>query len=129
MKICTKCKLEKEYDNYHKCPISKDGYAWRCKPCRSKADKIHRDNLSYRRKKEPNLKYYYGITYEEYEQLLIKFKHTCGICPSKENLCVDHCHTTKKVRGILCGKCNKGLGLFKDNKEYLQKAIEYLWRE
>jgi hypothetical protein len=41
-------------------------------------------------------------------------------------LSIDHCHNTGKVRGLLCDHCNKGLGLFKDNIDYLNKAIEYL---
>lgn len=39
---------------------------------------------------------------------------------------LDHCHKSKRYRGILCGHCNKGLGMFKDNVEYLQNAIDYL---
>jgi protein-arginine kinase activator protein McsA len=53
----------------------------------------------------------------------------CNICNKKEKkLHVDHCHKTKKVRGLLCGSCNKGLGLFKDDKESLLEAAEYLKR-
>ena len=58
-------------------------------------------------------------------------KVTNKICKAPEtlqnkNLAVDHCHKTGKVRGLLCSKCNKGLGLFKDSKELLTTAIEYL---
>jgi hypothetical protein len=55
----------------------------------------------------------------------------CAICKKTEtgktsNLCVDHCHKTGKVRGLLCNNCNKGLGLFKDNPEVLLNASAYL---
>ena len=39
---------------------------------------------------------------------------------------MDHCHKTKKIRGLLCHTCNSGLGMFKDNIEYLKNAIKYL---
>ena len=79
----------------------------------------------------------YGITIENYKEILIAQKHVCAICgttgierashsKSKCNLVVDHCHTTNKVRGLLCHTCNTALGQFKDSKELLQKAISYL---
>ena len=50
----------------------------------------------------------------------------CQICGSTDDLNIDHCHTTNKVRGYLCGAHNKGIGLFKDNIEHLTAAIDYL---
>lgn len=55
----------------------------------------------------------------------------CEICKktSKENgkaLAIDHCHTTGKIRGILCQKCNLGIGFLKDNIQFMKKAIKYL---
>lgn len=83
------------------------------------------------------LKSAYGITLEE-EQRMIKAQNgCCAICKKPEtvkdyrldrvkNLCVDHNHDTLKVRGLLCSRHNKALGLFDDNIELLQQAIEYL---
>lgn len=74
----------------------------------------------------------YGITLDEYNKLLLKQNYCCVICGGDNNdkknrkLAVDHCHTTKKVRGLLCKNCNLGLGYFKDNKSLLLKAIFYL---
>lgn len=55
----------------------------------------------------------------------------CKICEKElhEEIHIDHNHTTGKVRGILCGKCNKGLGQFNDNIEFLTNAINYLKNE
>lgn len=50
----------------------------------------------------------------------------CSICGSQERLAVDHCHSTLKVRGVLCTKCNAGLGMFSDDPERLRKAAAYL---
>lgn len=47
-------------------------------------------------------------------------------CSSGYKLSVDHCHLTGEIRGLLCLRCNKGLGYFKDNPEFLSKAIKYL---
>jgi hypothetical protein len=69
----------------------------------------------------------YGILENEYNELLIKQNNLCCICkqPNKK-LCVDHNHDNKKIRGLLCRDCNSGLGMFKDNREYLLEAIKYL---
>ena len=61
--------------------------------------------------------------------MLKKQNNKCKICNvkfSKSTACVDHCHTTNKVRGLLCRLCNIGLGHFKDNTEILTNAITYL---
>lgn len=72
----------------------------------------------------------YGITPLEYQELLMKQKGVCAICSKtciyKLRLSVDHDHKTNKVRGLLCGNCNTGLGKFKDDKLIMQKAIIYL---
>ena len=74
----------------------------------------------------------YGLTPESYDALLEKQGSACAICGSEEadsrgfRLHVDHDHKTKKVRGLLCGPCNHGLGKFKDSTTLLALAIEYL---
>ena len=73
----------------------------------------------------------YGISIAEYDALFSSQNGNCKICgrsqkDQKRKLAVDHDHKTGKVRGLLCDKCNKGLGQFEDNIELFQKAIEYL---
>lgn len=73
----------------------------------------------------------YGINEKEYTMLLKKQKGRCGICrklPTRKALAIDHNHKTKKVRGLLCGNCNNGLGRFKDSINRLKAAVEYLTR-
>ena len=50
----------------------------------------------------------------------------CKICDDPDDLVIDHCHTTGRVRGILCRTCNGGLGFFKDNIKALAGAVLYL---
>lgn len=73
----------------------------------------------------------YGITEQDYYRMIDDQDNKCLICGSGPGgrwgqFDIDHCHDTGKVRGLLCHECNKGLGCFRDNKESLKKAIEYL---
>lgn len=71
----------------------------------------------------------YGLTLDDYNVLLDAQDGQCAICPAKPSnrvLAVDHCHETGRVRALLCGACNLGLGNFRDNPERLRRAAEYL---
>lgn len=74
----------------------------------------------------------YGMSHGEYEALMVAQKSVCAICGLPDTrgwpLAVDHCHRTKANRGLLCGRCNVGIGLFKDSPALLQQAINYLSR-
>lgn len=79
------------------------------------------------------LKNNYNLSKEEYFKILEEQNGKCAICSSDDpgsstysKLCVDHCHKTNKIRGLLCFKCNTSLGKFGDNVEFLKKAIKYL---
>lgn len=84
-----------------------------------------------RKRMSIRLKCLYGITADEYDELSALQGHVCWVCGKKETtkdgyLHVDHCHKTGKVRGLLCGLCNRGIGALGDSIELLEKAIEYL---
>jgi len=74
----------------------------------------------------------FGITLDQYESMVKEQKNLCLICngiekdKKKKRLTIDHCHSTNKVRGLLCSACHTLLGMAKDNIEILQAAIEYL---
>ena len=74
----------------------------------------------------------YGITYDQYLEMLKNQNHKCYICGTDEvdsrleKLCVDHSHATGEVRKLLCHSCNCGLGHFKDNVQFLSNALSYL---
>lgn len=81
--------------------------------------------------KAHNLKKNYGLALENYRTMLREQNFGCAICGTKKNsngksLYVDHCHDTGKVRGLLCRKCNTGIGLLGDNFNKIEKTLKYL---
>ena len=78
----------------------------------------------------------YGITAEEYAERCSKQRNVCAICehpnvvPRKNstvnNLAVDHDRITGKVRGLLCGLCNRGIGYMRHDPKLLSRAARYL---
>lgn len=92
-------------------------------------ERIHENSLMYAGFLETYKKY--NITKEKFIELFKKQKGSCKICGKhaselKRSLAIDHCHTTSKVRGLLCNKCNLMLGLSNDDIKILRKAVIYL---
>ena len=88
---------------------------WRC----FNSIKQHRGIYPSGKKRGPH-----GLTGDESRNL--KSGKCCAICADTEFLVIDHCHDTMALRGILCRKCNAGLGQFKDDPRLLQRAAKYL---
>lgn len=153
--ICTKCKTIKSLENFPKNKKLKNGYHIYCKQCNKNHVAKWRQNNPEKaklliekqsekwakqqarwRKENPELHLQnklkkYHLTLEDYNTFLLIQDNKCKICLISFNdvikgANIDHCHTTGKVRGLLCHSCNKGLGFFKDNTELLKIAIEYL---
>lgn len=132
MKECNICKEIKDFEEFVKRSNRTSGRQPYCKECHNKK---MRDNYSSKRMKDYDLKKSYGIDLQEYERMFKEQNGCCLICNThiseinskhKKNLCVDHCHISGKIRGLLCDSCNRGLGLFKDNILILNNAIKYL---
>ncbi len=91
-------------------------------------NRYYHENLPYR--KDLHLRNQYGITMEDKIRMRESQKNCCGIChqefPDDKSAYVDHCHTTGKVRGLLCRACNSILGFSRDSVEILQNAVGYL---
>jgi len=68
----------------------------------------------------------YGITEEDRDALAKKQKHKCAVCRRETKLYIDHCHKSKKVRGLLCHKCNVMVGMAEDNGATLRAAAAYV---
>jgi len=129
MKICSTCKIEKSFIEFYKCKANKDGVYHECKSCKSEYDKQrHAKNPKDRLNK--NLQNRYNITLEQKEHMIAAQNGKCAICETEldrgKHTCVDHCHTTGKVRQILCRPCNILIGHCKENTEVLKNAIQYL---
>jgi hypothetical protein len=126
-KRCCTCKQLLEVNLFGKDRSRADGLQARCKSCTRQIKKKY-NPLAQR---TAQLKHLYGITPEEYSSLLEKQGHQCAICRTDScqtgrAFSVDHCHSTGKVRGLLCQSCNTALGKFNDDIERIHKAIRYL---
>lgn len=106
-----------------------------CTPCKVSYNKDRRaadPERLYKIERRSKLKRQYGITPEEYDALLTSQGGGCAICGATKpggrtkHFPVDHCHATGVVRGLLCTKCNRGLGLFNDDTGRIARAVKYL---
>ena len=122
-------------DNFYwKEPIvSEDKRADRAAYMREYSRKMRAANPDYH--KNMFLKRHYGITVDRYNEMLDAQNGCCAICAKPEaneikgkvvSLAVDHDHSTGAIRALLCSNCNRGLGLFNDDPELLDKAKSYL---
>lgn len=122
-KTCSKCKTEHDTACFYKNKSHPDGLQVHCKTC-------HRTFLSMRRGyiRKRN----YGMDEAAFQKAMLNQSGACSICKEPfgdrkmSGPAVDHCHTTGKVRGLLCGSCNLILGHADDSIHVLKSAIEYL---
>lgn len=133
LKKCVKCDEVKPHAEFHKCSSSRDGMNSWCKSCNNDYCAKRRQGSDFKEKQRAyQLKRSYGITVDEYDEMLREQGGRCRICRTdrprgygteKGNLYVDHCHNTGKVRGLLCSRCNLSLGWL---EKYKQDIDEYL---
>ena len=133
---CSTCKEMKDESCFHKAGNKARGYQFSCIECRKKIKQKHKESMTseewYLTQRKYWLKSEYGLTLEQYNDLLKEQNHKCAICKTDETdvfknlLYVDHCHSSGKVRGLLCHHCNTALGKFQDSVEVLSSAIDYL---
>lgn len=139
-KVCTKCKIEKDTAAFGKDPGHKDGLRCWCKSCSVVATSVwHKTDAGKLSIREAQYKRFYGkgMTVSRYDEMFQKQGGVCAICGQPETiidkrygkvrvLATDHCHETKKVRGLLCHSCNVAIGLLKHDIVRLSKAVDYL---
>ena len=131
-KICSECKITKSILDFYK-----RGGRWSpetrhsvCKECtKARVKKRHLDNP--KRTRNNDLKRNYGITVEDHSKMLENQGGVCAVCKKPgdgrwSQLCVDHDHTTGKVRELLCRRCNMILGQVNDSPLLLNDLASYL---
>src|SRR5271157_5937427 len=129
-KSCPRCKQVKTAERFYKNACRRDHLSIYCKEC----TKIVRLNTySKEKQRDAALKCTFGITRDDYNVMLAEQSGGCAICGTTTpgnskvfNFSVDHDHETDEIRGLLCEKCNRGLGHFDDDPERLEAAARYL---
>ena len=119
MKKCSRCKEEKDEEYFGNNTASPDGKRPDCKSCRKDEHRVQWLRITY------------GMSIEDYEELLHTQDNKCAVCRVdkkhlKQRMAVDHNHDTGAVRGLLCSSCNRGLGYFKDNPDFVLAGYKYL---
>ena len=138
-KTCCVCGERKSFSDFYNFKNKSDGKSYRCKVCDDVAKKkwsSENPQRAYESTRGRNLKYYFGMSLQDYKDMLESQGGKCAICGVTENnttgdrkdwnFAVDHNHDTRQVRGLLCNHCNRGLGLLRDNAALLRKAADYL---
>lgn len=141
-KTCTGCKQTKPTTEFSTTGKGGKYLRSRCKPCNAEYARNWNNTNKERAvetKRRRELPLLYGITYEQYEDMHDAQQGVCALCGQKETsthstgtpfrLAVDHCHTTGRVRGLLCQNCNRAIGLLKDNPVLLRKAADYIEKD
>ena len=134
---CPICKEVKDFETgFYPNKASRTGYAAHCIVCSNElsrkrpTEERHEAYIKYKRTGRNNkLVKNFGITIEQYEQMLADQNGECAICggtDKKKSLAVDHDHETGKIRGLLCGRCNPSVGFLLNSVERAQKIIEYI---
>ena len=136
-KRCTKCEEHKPRFEFYPHSVAKNGVSAWCKTCTNTAAKERQKNdkpAARAASKKSKLKTKFGMTLKQYDTLLALQGGVCAICGTGRpggmgRFPVDHCHTTGRIRGLLCNLCNIGLGHFKDDLARLNAAVAYLQGE
>lgn len=129
-KKCGRCNEVKTIQEFGivstKCSHRLRSYCKRCGSDYAKESRARRLEKDPQLQIREHLKYRYGITLEEKLNLMLSGCQICSLILSQFNMHVDHCHQSKKIRGILCNNCNRGLGFCKDQQSILVGCISYI---
>lgn len=125
IKTCNVCLVDKDLSQFYRHTSTKDRLHTSCKDCHNKESLTN----YYKRGGYNSAQHYrstYGITTEELERMKKAQNNFCAICKEEKRLVLDHNHANKRIRKLLCDKCNQGLGSFNDNSKLLIEAANYI---
>lgn len=135
MKQCKVCGRFKELTEFFAASRGSQGRRAKCKVCEPKRMTTEQNKKSYEKHKlakwATDIKRWYGITPFDYYSLVEEQRGLCAICggvqvEGRKRLCIDHYAKTSTIRGLLCGQCNKAIGLIKDDPQIAQHMTTYL---
>lgn len=137
---CSACRKNRLLKFFPANRSKKYGRGNTCRPCQTVANKewaSKNKKAVHRIHQRAWLKRKYNLTCEEYDEMFAAQKGVCAICKLPDDtkgngknglLCVDHDHKTGVIRALLCDRCNRAIGLMKENPERLREAAAYLER-
>jgi hypothetical protein len=131
MKTCQRCETAQPVDCFYKTSKKSTRRRNVCKKCVSMQYTATPTTPEQKEQKQANHRLRkYGVTREDYASMMDSQGGVCAICAEgcdlHGHLCVDHDHATGEVRGLLCHRCNAGLGYFKDDQALMRAAIGYV---
>ena len=157
-RLCGYCKTRKPINKFGACATAPNALDWTCLECKrvqikayadreperartrareyARTQRIRHPERTSETQRRVNLKSKYGLSVDEFSKMVEKQGFKCAICfgvfetGQRKMLrpCVDHDHATGVVRQILCGKCNRGIGLLLDSEEIIESALSYIRR-
>lgn len=144
-KVCSKCRDTKPLDEFWKDSRYRGGYQHQCKSCKYKGNEewrkrnreaVNAKQRAYQRanpdvERRSWVKKKYGMSWDDYQFFVELHGGCCEVCGRGEAeegrlLSVDHCHATGRNRGLLCGNCNRALGLLHDDVRRIRELADYM---
>jgi|SRR6185369_1770073 hypothetical protein len=146
-KTCPKCKVEKALSEFHKSKSSVHGITVYCKQCSGEKHKTYMQGDEQKaqaakrsrewrannpeRQRDLERRANYGVEPGTYDRMLKEQNGQCAICRTPDPggrgcFHIDHCHSTKQIRGLLCHHCNVGIGHMGHDPDRLRAAVHYL---
>ena len=135
-RLCTNCDTEKDISSFQLAKKKRrDGTPYECRLWSCNQCEWQKKKVRGKGSKDYELRRNFDIGIEDYNAMFNEQNGVCYICERHPHevgdgraLAVDHCHHTGTIRGLLCGDCNRGVGLMQDDINLLRRAVKYLER-
>jgi hypothetical protein len=133
-KQCTDCHRLKDLTEFHVNRSLPGGLHYYCKDCQNRRgaewrarDPEHARAIVRKSQRKTHKMRTYGLTNKMYEDMIVSQNGKCPIClKALKRPSVDHCHSTGKIRGVLCRHCNSSISVFDNDPEAVERMVTYL---